>query len=359
MRVAVLQPGVPGYRVPFFEEVSKSGVDLKVFAPRDGIGLWEGGYPFAYEQLEEETSLVGMRWQKGLSAVADWHPDLIVCSSSPRLLSNYNLLWRHWRRTPVVAWGHLRSAGVTASQLYMRSRLFACYDGALFYNQADLEIFRARLRLPVGRPFTAGFLNNGLDLRPIRALRKAYEPARRGKRALMIGRLSSKSCFELIVAALSMPVAQEWRLEVIGDAPQDAGARKHAEAQLGSRVTFHGRLLDEALIAEIANECLVGVYGGAVGLSLIHYMCYGLPPIVHGDDSHHMPEIDAALGVNQAFRFRRNDPASLAQALEFAGRSGSSLASDSLLCVQRVDKDYNVEAMSRRFVDFCSSVLCG
>ena len=61
----------------------------------------------------------------------------------------------------------------------------------------------------------------------------------------------------------------------------------------GSKINWYGKLIDEKDISNIANRCRIFVYPGAVGLSLIHAMAYGLPCLIHSDRCNHMPEIAA------------------------------------------------------------------
>jgi glycosyltransferase involved in cell wall biosynthesis len=102
-------------------------------------------------------------------------------------------------------------------------------------------------------------------------------------------------------------------LVVIGDGALKGSLQQLAgELHMSESVRWLGSFYEEDRLAPWFLIARCFVYPGAIGLSLIHALNYGLPVITHDQMRNHMPEIAALKpGVN-GLLFRRNDPSDLA-----------------------------------------------
>ncbi|MBV1929880.1 MAG: glycosyltransferase [Gammaproteobacteria bacterium] len=77
---------------------------------------------------------------------------------------------------------------------------------------------------------------------------------------------------------------------------------------------FYGGVFGREEQLEIAKNCMLGAYGGDAGLSVVHYMAFGLPVLVHSSAGLHMgPEPTYVKDDVNGLMFERNNPASLAE----------------------------------------------
>lgn len=187
--------------------------------------------------------------------------------------------------------------------------------GVLFYTDQEISEYRSMLWGRLDRRAIHA-LSNGINIEPVIALRQPYRASNRKPVILFVGRLTRKADLDLLLRALRDPAVAESRLEVVGDGPEADNLRKLA-ARLGiaHRVVWHGAITDEARLAPIANECRLFCYPGAVGLSLVHAMAYGLPAVLHGNRWHHMPEIAAFSAGETGLSFHEGGAESLAKAI--------------------------------------------
>ncbi len=104
-------------------------------------------------------------------------------------------------------------------------------------------------------------------------------------------------------------------LILVGDGPERAKLEAQAAA-LGVRAHFEGACYDERRIAELVMAANVTVAPGKVGLTAMHSMIYGVPVVSHDDADDQMPEWEAIVPGRNGSLFRKNDVASLAEAIQ-------------------------------------------
>ncbi len=350
LRVAILQNSVLHYRLPFYDAIAgKPEIDLRVYG---GYLKGRKDMPAWFREMSETLSLVpGIDWQPCAPTLNLEDLDLLVLGASIRTLSNFVLV-AHARAmgVPVLWWGQYHSAGSTARAKYLRRAMYRLGSAVLFYTDAEVEAYAAD-----GGTLPAAALNNGIDTREIVTLRADTVPADRPRRALFLGRLTGKARFDVLLQALARPEAQGVELSVIG-AADDAVRARAAALGVGDRVLWHGALFSEAEIAPIANATRIFVYPGAVGLSIIHAMAYGLPVLVHDDRDRHMPEISAFTEGETGTTFRYDDPADLARRLAAMIEDSDALARQAAAARSRVAKQFNTDAMAARFTDWARQV---
>lgn len=293
--------------------------------------------------------LPGLLWQQGAASLPMRRGDIVVVSGAPRCLSNLVILIRaRLRGARTIWWGHYWSASSKPWRFALRLMLMRFSHGILFYTDAEVEEFLTTRNRIDSRPLVG--LNNGINIDPIRAVRAPYHVKERSKRLLFIGRLTEKTEFSLLLRALADPALAAVELDVIGDGVLER--RVCAEAEdlgLEARVHWHGGISNEAQIAAIANKVALFVYPGAVGLSLLHAMAYGLPAILHDDRWGHMPEISAFKDGFTGRSFFRGNAEALAQAIHTALNDTEACNHWSEAAILQVEQNYNTEEMAKRF----------
>lgn len=157
----------------------------------------------------------------------------------------------------------------------------------------------------------------------------------------------------LIIAALAEESLSDYKLHVIGEGSEEEALREQASVtSVSDRVIWHGGTTDEEQIARVANACAAFVYPGAVGLSLIHAMGYGLPCIVHDRPLRHMPEISAFEKGATGVTFTKGDATSLATAVSSLLNLPETCKQMSDRCVEVTKENYTTEYMAQRFTEF-------
>ncbi|GAB5447978.1 glycosyltransferase [Gymnodinialimonas sp.] len=358
--VHVLQPAIPTYRYDFFDRLAEAYAGrFFVHASQQDLGaLTENGIERAWvRQLGPIGRLLpGVTWQAGAVGLPLKRHDVLILSGAPRTLSNIVLMLRaRMMGVHVIWWGHYLSPGSPFWRRTLRIALMRLAHGALFYTDDEITAYR---QSPAGRRDRRAIhaLNNGLNTDPINAHRLAYGAADRPKDLLFIGRLTEKSGIKLAIEALANPSLSDVRLQVIGSGELEASAREQAESLgLGDRIIWNGALVDEAQIAAIANQCRAFVYPGAVGLSLIHAMAYGLPSILHGNTLGHMPEIAAFKDGVTGRAFDPGDPASLASVTGDLINDAAQLDLFATSALSIIERSHNSADMVARFKDAVSA----
>lgn len=345
LRVAVLQSHVPHYRLPYFDAIdAHEGIALQVHAG-DVKHRADGSRPDWFCPIGTMKNIVrGLDWQPGATGLDLSQIDILVLSATIRTVSNLPLALRAQAKgIPVVWWGHYHSAGSRESARRLRRVMYSLGQAVLFYTDEEVALYRAD-----GGHLPAFALNNGIDTRDITALRRPYQASARPPRALFLGRVTEKSRFDMLLQAMARPECADLELSVIGDADEAARAR---DLGCEGRILWHGPQFSEADIASIANDCRFFVYPGAVGLSIVHAMAYGLPVLVHDQRADHMPEIAAFSDGETGESFARGDVTDLAAHLSQMMVGFDRLQSQSATALSTVKDRFNTEGMAERFIN--------
>ncbi|MDB5569820.1 MAG: hypothetical protein JWN93_1003 [Hyphomicrobiales bacterium] len=354
MRVFFVQPAVPAYRTAFFSRVAElAGSQVRVYASASaefGSGADAGGDVEWRRQLGPYRKIApGLYWQDGALSIPMARGDVVVVSGAPRCLSNVALLLKAravGART--VWWGHYWSSTSKRSNAALRFLLMLAADAILFYTDEEAGHYAKHWWRRKRQPVFA--LNNGVDVRPIAALRAPYDPQARPRDVLFVGRLTRKAEAHLLLEALAHPSCGGVTLDVVGDGEQAQALALRAHALgLADRVAWHGASVDEATVAAAANRCKMFVYPGAVGLSLVHAMAYGLPAIVHDDRWGHMPEIAAHAPGVTGLTFARGDARALAACVRGALEAHDERMAMSAASLALTARTFNTEDMAHRF----------
>jgi glycosyltransferase involved in cell wall biosynthesis len=137
---------------------------------------------------------------------------------------------------------------------------------------------------------------------------------------LFCGRINAKARVELLVKAVYALKASgktRVRAKIIGDGQHLSSLQELAE-RLGVAdwISWLGPIFDEEALAKHFLNASVFVYPGAVGLSAIHAMHYGLPVVTHDQERDQMPEAAAVRHRETGIRFGAGDYTDLAAKLE-------------------------------------------
>lgn len=359
----LLQPCIPKYRVPFYIEIERKHQSLLHVsaAMKDQGGLKStakktDGFSFDYN-LRDNTFLFGkLSWQTGLSLKDLSCYEGYIVTGNPRYISNL-FLWFYAKFTnkKIYWYGQGWSANTTKFSYFIRLLMMKCFDGTILYTETECkQMFNSRLK-----PKKMTFLNNGLDFDYIQEckmirLKESHDIQSNNDtlNLLFIGRLNEKSKVDFILNSLSH-YENRVVLNIIGDGDLFP-LLENIELPSNIIVNFLGAIYDEIDIATQMNRADYFIYGGAVGLSLIHAFSYGVPAIIHNEVTMHMPEVSAFReGVNGLF-FTNSNMESLCQTLDKAiefKKSGYSKKmgknAESL-----VKAEFNVGFMANQMIEF-------
>ncbi len=354
-RVILCQPALPAYRLDFFGRLAThfgdrfrtyySPTDMGALTKAEGPPTWST----AVGLMRPLISGV-IEWQPGLLAIPMERGDTLIVCGGPRNLATLALLAKARCRGVRTIWfGHYWSSTTRPYRFYLRMLLMKLAHSVLFYTDGEIAEYRSGFGRNDRRMISA--VNNGIEIEPIAAHRRLYRASERPRAILFIGRLIEKSSLETLLEALSLTKFPDVSLHVIGDGPQRLRLESiAAKFKVAHRISWHGGTVQESCIAAVANQCRIFVYPGAVGLSVIHAMGYGIPAVVHGDRWLHMPEVIAVKnGVNGRY-FERNSAESLAAVIDDMIDNDDMLDSMSASAREMVDEVYNTREMAKRVI---------
>lgn len=349
-RILVLQPAVPNYRVPLFDRISEVRPLMRVLSSVGGLTHLPAHTPEWFVPLGEVKRIFpGLQWQRGAVQMPIRRGDVVIVSGAPRCLSNLVVLCKATSRGAHTCWwGHYWSATSRPWRAKFRYMLMSLAGTLLFYTEQEVKEYQEHWGKRANpRTFA---LNNGIETSDIIRLRTSYDALRRGSVILFIGRLTEKARLPLLIDTLALPECSGISVEVIGTGDREQELRRRAEAAgVAERIRWHGGVLDEARIAEVANRCSLFVYPGAVGLSLIHALAYGLPAVVHSDRRRQMPEFSALQDGVNGLLFESGNVRSLAATINSALCDLDRLSRMSASAIRTTTESFNAQDMARRF----------
>ncbi|MCA9238765.1 MAG: glycosyltransferase family 4 protein [Planctomycetales bacterium] len=318
IRAAIVQPALPKYRIPVFQELARRpGIELRVcYGKRGDLPNVEAeGFPAEATAMWRPT-LLGQH--------ALWHPaqyteavakkcDVVVLNWTPRYLTLLPALLRAKRQgVATVLWGHGYSKKERAWWRGIRRSTGSLADCLLFYDEQT-----AKQYLEEGwSPEQVFVAPNALDQAPIESARSWWlgepggleefrrrEGAPEGPFVLFVSRLHADNRLDLLVQALAEPALRARRVTavIIGNGPEERARISAFAGQLGvhDQVLFRDGLYEEKLLAPWFLTATAFCYPQNIGLSLLHSFGYGLPVITSDNRACQNPEIAAfESGVN-------------------------------------------------------------
>lgn len=354
-RILIIQPALPSYRVPFFVRLNELfGARLLVFASPHlelaTLNRNEIEAPWMHALAPMKRFWPGLEWQPGALRVAIGRGDILVLSGQPRTLSTLALILKaKFVGARIIWWGHYWTATSKPWRAIIRMAITRLADAILFYTDQEVKEYSTRYEASNHKLIKG--LNNGIEVKDIKALREPYSFDKRPRDLLFVGRITPKAELGLMLKALSHQLCSDTTLDVIGDGEELAMLRDEANRLgISDRIVWHGATTDEARIAEIANSCKAFVYPGAVGLSLVHALSYGLPAIVHDNRWQQMPEIAALRPGENGITFKQGSVVALAEATANLLARSEELAEMSARSVLTTEHSFNAADMTQRFI---------
>ncbi len=363
LKIIVLQPVVPSYRIAFFERLHATlGSRFSVYSSQQTLnGLTEYLDEYAWKKpLGPYCQIApGIQWQAGAIGIDIKSGDILIVSGAPRCLSNLAVLIKaRIKGAKTVWWGHYMSSTSKPWRASLRLLLMRLSSYIIFYTDAEKhEYIRNFGTTPYSHVFA---LNNGIETAEISRLRGTYDASHREDRIFFIGRLTHKARLDLLFEALADPKCAAIYCDIIGSGEMEPTLRNLAKnLGLEARIRWHGAITDERLISAVTKYCKLFVYPGAVGLSLIHGLSYGLPAIVHNRTRKHNPEIAALTPEINGFVFEEGNSKSLATVISKAISDNQRLNIMSMSAIHTTENAFNAEAMAKRFVNAITEIVQG
>lgn len=249
-------------------------------------------------------------------------------------------------RRDIYYWGHFRS-GVGEVGSVIRIAFFLLSGRYIFYTETEMKDF---LNVPFFYLFKSrvNFIGNAINLSEINKYRSSYVVENRNRAILFIGRNTPKAKFNQLLCVAETKECADVTFHVVGVHKQELPF----PSKVPGNVVFHGVLINEVEIANIANKCRVAFYPGSVGLSLIHAAAYGLPTVLLSGKSNHMPEFELVSKANCALLASSEDDfLSIIRNSVFDAEFDLMLNCLSQRCLEGVRVFFSPSTMRDRFIN--------
>lgn len=374
-RLGIQQRVLPGYRVPFFEQLAEcceGGLSILAGQPMARESIEDGAAALRIASLRRTSNIyvggtrhyvvyqpAAVRWLK------EWNPDVLILEASLRTASNV-ALWAaaHALDRPVVGWGLgiLPWTSVPRLDLVRRRLMYSVFkrfDATIAYTSKAKSDYES-LGIPSERIRVAP--NSTAELRVAfpRGLRTDWlgedDAFRRemgiGDKPMIVslGRLVPWKNIDLLLRAFH-GLEQEAELVIVGE----GGERSRLEAladDLGVRVIFLGDRRNDDLDRVMAAAD-VFVMPGLGGLALQEALCWGLPVVVAGGDG---SEKDLVHDGENGFLVPAGDASTLRDAVRRLVRSAGLRQSMGAASLKIVRSGFGSMAMLREFVSVLNTV---
>lgn len=367
IRVAIVVNFVTSYREGFYRRLlATKGLDVTIYChePPSHLNLISIHPLFAANihlvpakfLFGEKIVLSELPWRNLLSTY-----DLVYVEGNPRYVSLAllaTLLRLTGRR--VVLWTMIHSFRGSRLGLTLRLTWYRIFSQLLVYSDTEAEYLSAK-----GFSGQIVGINNGVDYDVISKATEAWPSSRLtkwrddkgiGNRLVILScaRLDKKNKFEQILEVLPQLVKRCPTLMwcVIGDGPERISLEiKMQQLGLASHVRFLGRIYDENEQAPWFLSSQLLVHPGAIGLTLLHAMAFGLPVVTHNNEKHHGPEFAVMRTGQHGLTYCEDDLTAITGSLlellgnekhcRVMGKAGQQLVKDK----------YNTRVMVGRFLE--------
>lgn len=362
MRVAIIHPWLPQYRVEFFRQLIAAGaenaVEIDVFygdTPPEWKRRQDTGLPDGFAELPTKFWTFRGRSlsRKSLKHISDMGSyDLIIVEQAVRNLETYELLLRG---RPLAFWGHGRTFTVRVSPQQDWFKQWLTRKGKWFfaYTLGGADSM-ARAGMPSDK---ITVVQNSIDTGSLREqlssvnadelirFRKKHDL--RDKTALFVGGLdeSKRIAFLLESAEIASKLDPDFRL-LIGGAGDDRHLVEEACARFPF-ITYLGPVFAESKAIAIAAAQVVAM-PGRVGLVAVDSFA-GLTPIVTTEWEWHSVEFEYLIsGTNAVVTV--DDVGSYARGLVETLQNEPLMTSLRNSCAEARDR-YTLDAMVANFME--------
>lgn len=371
-KIAIITNILPQYREDMYKRlIEKYGERLHVFCQSEMPGM---NIKSVHERFSGNVSLVKylslkkekLCWQfiPLLRIIKDYK--IIFVYGNPRVVSNvfYSFLFRLMGKK-VVIWGQYHTASSGSLLKRIRLKWWGFFDYVFLYTDKEAEAYK-----DTNRAVMVTGMNNGLNQDEIKQVSKGFTTERLiewrhehgldNKRLILsCARLEKKNQFELIIACLPSLIVKYPDLLwcVIGDGDDKRNLQRRAkEAGVTNHIKWLGAVYGQESLAPwfLISECLV--HPGAIGLSLMHAMGYGLPVITHDNNDKQMPEVAALDNGFNGLTYIEGNTESLCNSISGFLSDSDMRAQLSSNALQTVANNYNTETMANKFVSMVNKI---
>jgi colanic acid biosynthesis glycosyl transferase WcaI len=377
-KVLIVYHYVAHYRVPLFQELSKSNelvytiisgekpdISIKLADPKLSEKLVaDGGIRWLF--LENIWIFNKFLWQKGLyKNIRENNYCAVIYMGNVYFLSTWILLlYDKLRGKKTFMWGHGILHLETGMKGFVRRLFYKLVDVHFVYSNRSIELLKQS-----GLTNTTYIeIYNSLDYDSHLQLRAELD-SREGYRVLkpfriiFVGRLTPQKNINLLINSLEQLI-YKLNLDVIctivGDGEEKYNLIDLVKAKnLDDFVEFKGAIYDDSILSSLIYDSDICVSPGEVGLTAIHAMSFGTPVITHGYFDKQMPEFEAIKqGVTGDF-FEYNNVNSLTEKINqwLTGNYNRELVRKR--CYEVIDSHYTPKMQADIFTKEILKVLEG
>jgi len=301
-KILIIQPHIPPYRVPFFEELGKRyNITVLYFSGDPGA---TGFKKIRYQGVMYHLRLI--RYTPGIYRIAKEYDCVIIMfdlwwlnlALLPFMLDN--------KRTRAILWGHGigRTHGLKPATL-VRGLIAAKARALIFYTKETKELFISKTGVKDNKCFVA---NNTILVKQL-----ASDPLQQEKKYfLYLGRLQVRKRINVLLQAyalLNIAIRQQHPLLIVGSGDHTLLMDLQQLAMMldiADTVSFAPGTYDESQVAEYYSRAVAYVSPGAVGLGVVQSFAYSVP-VVTAANIDHGPEFGYCNNENSYLYMNSND----------------------------------------------------
>jgi glycosyltransferase involved in cell wall biosynthesis len=311
-RVAIVYHYFAHYRYPVLKELANSKeVDYTFIADTDSedgiktIDFYNDKLLSGKFLRVKNSFFKKFIWQKGLTKILnDNKYDAVIFLGEDRQLSTWFSLFRlKFSRTKSYLWSH---------GLYGREEFYRRWMRVFFMNLANGDfVYNNRAKkLLVDAGIAENKLHviyNSLDFDNIEKVRGEFSESKRTQlkksfelpdapTIYCISRINKSKKIDMLIEAIHQLKEKNFILNgfIIGDGPEVGNLKKMVEDyDLQGQIIFVGPLYDEKTISEHIMSSDLCVCPGAIGLTAIHSLSYGVPVVSNDNYPSQGPEFEA------------------------------------------------------------------
>lgn len=368
IKLVVIEPLIPLYRVPLYESVAAHpGVDLTLLA--DIITPNQLNQYKASEHQFKVMDLPDRRFGPFLYRIGlfRWftilQPEVVILKGNPRDLTQMvAVLWCRLRGIKVIVWSMFYRIGPRRIITDLMMRYIVSIAHCLFSYGERGKRELASIGVPADKVVV---LHNCIDTRSIRhyrdqvtfdavhAFKQRYELV--GKRILLqVVRMTDIKRTDLLLEGFSRLCAHrnDLLLILIGGGPLEEEMKDLADRLAITEYTrFVGPLYDESELALWYRCADVFVMATCIGLSIHHAMAYGVPVVTDDNVLTQTAEFEVLQDGVNGLTYRSGDLDDFASKVESILADSDLHAELSRNAIKRVEEDYQMDSMVKRFTD--------
>ena len=358
-KIRIIQPTILEYRVGLYAGLAKRyGNRMEIWAAeKDGVDVSVPLNGINTDYTHSFIHIGPLLWQKRLSLKGLSKGDvLVICSDIHNLSVMLLALRAKTKGVRVVCWGHHWTAGGRMWRVKIRLMIAkAISDVYLCYTKTGID-FLCRLGFDGTRVFATG---NTIDQIPIgkatghwndENLRLFKEECGISGKVLLLvcGVLRPKMRLHQLIEAIADKrlMDRDIMVAIIGDGVEkERNVALARQLKVEDKVIWVGATRDQEVMAPWFLSATAFVYPGAIGLTILHSMSYGLPVVVHGNKEHQMPEFEVMEDGLTGILFEENSVDDLARKILWICENVESIKKMKDYCRNKAWNEYTMDQM--------------